>query len=167
MRVYQNALEQAKAELANHDKRGDELRATIQGLEGLVARPRARKKPGRKPGRKPGPKPGPKPGRKPGRKPGPKPAAKKAPANGRRSRAQGAGHPEVKPRAYRGKGTTEAYRLFLKEHGAKWTVPQIRNALIAGGLKKNPSALLTSIHGIIRRDRLQAEKKAKGAAKGK
>lgn len=152
-RIYRNALAQAQAELANHGKRGDELRATIRGLEALLADPLARKKPGPKPGAKKK-KPGPKPGRKPA-------AKKKAkPANGRRTRQQGAGHPEVSRFAYRGKGVTAAYRSFVAQYGAKYTVPQIRNALIAGGLKKDPSAVLTAIHGIIRRDRLAAEKKA-------
>lgn len=156
MRVYRRALEQAKAELANHGKRGKELQATIHGLEALLADPMARKKPGPKPGAKPRKKPGPKPGRKPGRKPA---AAKKAkPANGRRR--QGTGHPEVSPRAYRGKGVTAAYRSFVAQYGGKYTVPQIRNALIAGGLKKDSSAVLTAIHGIIRRDRIKAEKQA-------
>ena len=154
MRIYQSALAQAKAELANHSKRGEELRATIRGLEALMATPRAPKKPGPKPGAKPKKKPGPKPGRKPAAK-----KKKAKPANGRRSRQQGAGHPEVKRFAYRGKGVTAAYRSFVAQYGAKYTVPQVRNALIAGGLKKDPSAVLTAIHGIIRRDRIAAEKK--------
>ena len=91
-----------------------------------------------------------------------KPAAKKKtakPANGRKSRRQGAGHPEVSPFAYRGKGVTAAYRSFVAQYGATYTVPQVRNALIAGGLKKDPAAVLTAIHGIKRRDRIAAEKK--------
>ena len=89
------------------------------------------------------------------------PAAKKKtkPANGRKSRQQGAGHPEVSRFAYRGKGVTAAYRSFVAQYGAGYTVPQIRNALIAGGLEKDPAAVLTAIHGILRRDRIAAEKK--------
>ncbi len=171
LRTYQSALEQARAELANHDKRGEELRAVVQGLESLLAAPRPRKKPGPKPGSKARKKPGPKPRKKPGPKPGAKggrPKAKSQLKPGPRS--QGAGHPEVSPSAFRGLGTTKAYRRFLQEYGDGYTPPQIRDALIVGGLRpKSRSGLLTAIHGIIRRDRIKAEKeaKAKNAAQDK
>lgn len=160
LRTYQSALAQARTELANHDKRGEELRAVVQGLESLLGPAPASKKPSAKPRKKPGPKSVAAPSR-------PNVASRLKPG----PRSQGAGHPEVGPRAFRGLGTTKAYRRFLQEHGDGYTPPQVRDALIAGGLKpKTRSSLLTAIHGIIRRDRIKAEKEAragKSAAKGK
>ena len=88
-----------------------------------------------------------------------RPRSEQRPVNGRRRRRQGAGHPDVPPGHYRGLGVTSAYRKFTAEFGMGYSMPQIRNALLQGGLVKDPSSLLTAIHGIKRRDRIKAERK--------
>lgn len=79
--------------------------------------------------------------------------------NGRRKSA-GAGHPQVPADHYEGLGVTAAYRKFIAEFGAAtYTVPQIRDALVQGGVSATTrAALLTGLHSVRRRDRLAAEK---------
>lgn len=130
-RNYRAALKQAEAELAAHEQRGEALRATVEGLRNLLAvKPRGR------------------PVRKPAM----------AKRTRRRRRSAGAGHPEVPPGTFRGTGPTAAYRKFIEMYGDSYTVPQIRDALIQGGVRSSsPTSLLTGIHSVRRRDRLKAE----------
>lgn len=130
-RNYRAALRQAEAELAAHEQRGDALRATVEGLRSLLAvkaTVRARRKPARV----------------------------KRPR--RRRRSAGAGHPEVPPGTFKGTGPTAAYRKFIEMYGDSYSVPQIRDALIQGGVRSSsPTSLLTGIHSVRRRDRLKEE----------
>ena len=139
-RNYRAALRQAEAELAAHEKRGEALRATVEGLRNLLAV----KTPARR-----------------GRKPAPVQRRR------RRRRSAGAGHPEVPAGTFKGIGPTAAYRKFIEMYGDSYTVPQIRDALLQGGVRSSsPTSLLTGIHSVRRRDRLkaEAEKRASGLA---
>lgn len=130
-RNYRAALRQAEAELAAHQQRGDALRATVEGLRNLLAvkAPAAARR---------------------------KPTRAKRPR--RRRKSAGAGHPEVPPGTFKGTGPTAAYRRFIEMYGDSYTVPQIRDALIQGGVRSSsPTSLLTGIHSVRRRDRLKAE----------
>jgi hypothetical protein len=130
-RNYRAALKQAEAELAAHQQRGDALRATVEGLRSLLA-VKARGRTVRKPAM--------------------------AKRTRRRRRSAGAGHPEVPPGTFKGTGPTAAYRKFIEMYGDRYTVPQIRDALIQGGVRSSsPTSLLTGIHSVRRRDRLKAE----------
>ena len=130
-RNYRAALRQAEAELAAHQQRGDALRATVEGLRNLLA-VKASAGPRRKPARAKRPR--------------------------RRRKSAGAGHPEVPPGTFKGTGPTAAYRKFIEMYGDRYTVPQIRDALIQGGVRSSsPTSLLTGIQSVRRRDRLKAE----------
>ena len=130
-RNYRVALSQAEAELVAHQQRGDALLATVEGLRNLLAV------------------------RGPARV-ARKPAAAKRPR--RRRRSAGAGHPEVPAGTFKGTGPTAAYRRFIEMYGDAYTVPQIRDALIQGGVRSSSAtSLLTGIHSVRRRDRLKAE----------
>lgn len=128
-RNYRAALKQAEAELAAHEQRGEALRGTAEGLRKLLAvKPRA------------------------------KAARKLAKPVRRRRKSAGAGHPEVPPGTFRGTGPTAAYRKFIEMYGDSYSVPQIRDALIQGGVRSSSAtSLLTGIHSVRRRDRLKAE----------
>lgn len=143
---YEAALKQAEAELADHDQRGNALRDTVASLRALLALGAGA--------------------------PAAKPAARRAPRKvakprGTRTkrlkkprRSAGAGHPEVGANHYEGLGPTAAYRKFIAEFGYKYTVPQIRDALVAGGVQsKSATSLLTGLHSVRRRDRVKAEAK--------
>jgi len=137
---YRTALKQAEAELANHEKRGEALRNTIAGLKTLLGVDR---------------------------KPAPRPAPKRAPVRKKRKRRKsaGAGHPDVPAGTFKGMGPTYAYRKFVKIYGEGYTVPQIRDALVQGGVKsKSRTSLLTGLHSVRRRDRLKAEAAAHAAS---
>ena len=137
-RNYTAALRQAETELAAHQQRGDALRATVEGLRNLLA-VRAPKRAVRKP------------------------APAKRPR--RRRRSAGAGHPEVPAGTFRGTGPTAAYRKFIEMYGDSYTVPQIRDALIQGGVRSSSAtSLLTGIHSVRRRDRLKAEAQMQASA---
>lgn len=157
---YAAALKRARAELERHNERGEALQKAVEALAVLAADAApARRAPVR---RKPAAKPKAKAKAKkaaPRRKA--KAAPKRKPANGRRRR-KGAGHPTVPTGHYAGLGVTKAYRKFVAEFGAtKYSVPQIRDALVQGGVKSSSrSALLTGLHSVRRRDRLAAEKAA-------
>ena len=59
---------------------------------------------------------------------------------------------------YRGMGPTAAYRKFVSEFGDKYTVTQIRNSLIEGGVEaKSNTSLLTGLHAVRRRDAAKSE----------
>ncbi len=136
---YRTALQQAEAELANHEKRGEALRNTIAGLKTLLGVDR---------------------------KPAASPAPKRAPVRRKRRRRKsaGAGHPDVPAGTFKGMGPTYAYRKFVKIYGEGYTVPQIRDALVQGGVKsKSRTSLLTGLHSVRRRDRLKAEAAAQAA----
>lgn len=150
---YEVALKQAEAELASHDARGEALRAAVEALKGLVAAAPAKRAPARKPAR-----------RKPVKR---KVVKRKAKARARRPRkSAGAGHPEVAANHYRGLGPTKAYDKFVSEFGDKYSVPQIRDALIMGGVKSSsPTSLATGIHSVRRRRGLAAKAAAKAAKK--
>ena len=150
---YQAALQQAEAELAAHEQRGQALRNAVESLKALLdldsAKP-APKKPARAPAK-----------RKPGR-----PKKKRKVVRLRKPRrSAGAGHPPVASDHYTGLGPTAAYRKFIAEFGLDtYTVPQIRDALVAGGVEsKSSTSLLTGLHSVRRRDRVKAE--AEAAAK--
>lgn len=137
---YRTALKQAEAELANHEKRGEALRNTIAGLKTLLGVDR---------------------------KPASKAAPKRAPVRKRRKRRKsaGAGHPDVPAGTFKGMGPTFAYRKFISIYGDGYTVPQIRDALVQGGVRsKSKTSLLTGLHSVRRRDRLKAEAAARAAA---
>lgn len=140
-RNYRAALRQAEAELSAHEERGEALRATVDGLRNLLAAggpSRIVRKPGR-------------------------PAKRKR----RRRRSAGAGHPEVARGTFRGMGPTAAYRKFIEMYGDAYTVPQIRDALIQGGVRSSSAtSLLTGIHSVRRRDRLKAEAENQTEAAG-
>lgn len=137
---YRTALRQAEAELANHEKRGEALRNTIGGLKTLLGVDR---------------------------KPAPRAAPKRAPVRKKRKRRKsaGAGHPEVPAGTFKGMGPTFAYRKFVKIYGGGYTVPQIRDALVQGGVQsKSRTSLLTGLHSVRRRDRLKEEAEARKAS---
>ena len=145
-RDYRAALKQAEAELANHEKRGEALKNAIEGLTallGVVTRAPA-----------PAPAAAPAPRKR-----------KAAPVKKRKRRkSAGAGHPEVPAGTFKGMGPTFAYRKFLSIYGTGYTVPQIRDALLQGGVEsKSNTSLLTGLHSVRRRDRLkeEAEKRRK------
>lgn len=147
---YRTALRQAEAELANHEKRGDTLRATIAGLKSLLGVERkapaaaAAKPAAAKPARA-------------------KPARVKK--KRKRRKSAGAGHPEVPAGTFKGMGPTFAYRKFVQIYGDGYTVPQIRDALVQGGVEsKSRTSLLTGLHSVRRRDRLKAEADARRKA---
>ena len=129
-RNYRVALKQAEVELAAHEQRGMALRGAVDGLKTLLAA-QAPAKRGRK----------------------------GAPVKRRRRRkSAGAGHPEVPADTFRGMGPTAAYRKFLTMYGTAYSVPQIRDALIQGGVRSSsPTSLLTGLHSVRRRDRLKEE----------
>lgn len=138
-RNYRAALRQAEAELAAHEQRGEALRATVEGLRNLLAV----KAPSRR-----------------------RRTTAPAKRQRRRRRSAGAGHPDVPAGTFKGTGPTAAYRKFIAMYGDNYTVPQIRDALIQGGVRSSsPTSLLTGIHSVRRRDRLkaEAEKQAKAA----
>ena len=138
---YRTALKQAEAELANHEKRGDTLRNTIAGLKSLLGVER----------RTAAPAP---------RKPAARPKKKR-----KRRKSAGAGHPEVPAGTFKGMGPTFAYRKFVKIYGDGYTVPQIRDALVQGGVEsKSRTSLLTGLHSVRRRDKLKAEAEARRKA---
>lgn len=150
---YQAALQQAEAELAAHEQRGQALRNAVESLKALLDLDTA--------------KPAPKPTRAPAkRKPGrPKKKKRKVVRLRKPRKSAGAGHPPVASDHYSGLGPTAAYRKFIAEFGLDtYTVPQIRDALVAGGVEsKSSTSLLTGLHSVRRRDRVKAE--AEAAAK--
>ena len=76
-------------------------------------------------------------------------------------RTNGSKAPAIPPDFFRGKKPTQAYHEFVKLWGVNYTVPQIRDALIAGGIKGHSrGSLLAAIHSVLRRERLKAEGKA-------
>ncbi len=134
---YRVALKQAEAELAAHEQRGEALRTAVYGLKTLLADEVPASQ-----------------------------ARKRAPVRRRRRRkSAGAGHPEVPPGTFRGMGPTAAYRKFLTMYGDGYSMPQIRDALVQGGVRSDsPNALLTGLHSVRRRDRLKEEAARGGAA---
>ncbi len=126
-RNYRVALKQAEAELAAHEQRGGALRAAVEGLGRLVA---ADAPPPRSPA----------------------PAKRRK----RKRRSAGAGHPDVAKGTFEGIGPTDAYHKFTEMYGDNYTPPQIRDALIQGGVKsKSPKSVITVIYQI--RDQLKAK----------
>lgn len=94
---------------------------------------------------------------KPASVPGAGPTRRRKIPRRRRSTA-GAGHPEVAPDEFKGMGPTDGYRKFIATYGDKYTVPQIRDALVMGGVSSaTRTSLLTGLHSVRRRDRLKAE----------
>ena len=135
-RNYRVALKQAEAELAAHEQRGEALRAAVKGLTTLLATKAPAKR-----------------------------AQRRAPVKRRRRRkSAGAGHPEVPADTFRGMGPTAAYRKFLTMYGYEYTVPQIRDALIQGGVRSSSAtSLLTGLHSVRRRDRLKEDAERRAA----
>ena len=137
-RHYRTALKQAEVQLAEHEKSGEALRSTVDALKQLLGVGAARKPVAKKKRKK----------RATGRRPG-------------RKRA-GAGHPDVPTDAFLGMGPSSAYRKFVAQYGDGYTVPQIRDALVQGGVKSaTDSSLLSGIHSVRRRDRVKAQAAAK------
>ena len=140
-RDYRTALKHAEAELANQEKRGDALRATIDALKNLLGV-----------GQTAAPAPTPK-----------TPVVRKP---RKRRKSAGAGHPEVPRGTFKGMGPTYAYRKFVSIYGTGYSVPQIRDALVQGGVEsKSSTSLLTGLHSVRRRDRLkeEAQKRRQGS----
>jgi hypothetical protein len=140
-RDYRTALKHAEAELANQEKRGDALRATIDALKNLLGV-----------GQTAAPAPTPK-----------TPVVRKL---RKRRKSAGAGHPEVPRGTFKGMGPTYAYRKFVSIYGTGYSVPQIRDALVQGGVEsKSSTSLLTGLHSVRRRDRLkeEAQKRRQGS----
>lgn len=137
-RNYRVALKQAEAELAAHEQRGQALRSAVEGLKTLLA------------------------GAAPAKR-----ARRRGPVKRRRRRkSAGAGHPEVPADTFKTMGPTAAYRKFLTMYGSGYTVPQIRDALLQGGVRSSsPTSLLTGLHSVRRRDRLKEEAE-RSAAQG-
>ena len=135
-RNYRVALKQAEAELAAHEQRGDALRGAVAGLNSLLTAQAPAKR-----------------------------AQKRAPVKRRRRRkSAGVGHPEVPGDTFRNMGPTAAYRKFLTMYGNAYSVPQIRDALIQGGVRSSSAtSLLTGLHSVRRRDRLKEEAERSGA----
>ncbi len=125
-RNYGVALKQAEAELATHEQRGEALRKAVDGLKTLLAD-----------------------GSLAGQ------ARKRGPVKRRRRRkSAGAGHPEVPPGTFRSMGPTAAYRKFQAMYGNSYSVPQIGDALVQGGVRSSSRrSLLTGLYGIRGRDR--------------
>lgn len=137
-RHFRAALKQAEADLAAHERSGEALRNAVSALQQLLAP--AAPKPRRKKA-------------KPRKRPGPK--------------RSGAGHPDVPADTYQGMGPSVAYRKFVADYGDGYTAPQIRDALVQGGVKSaSESSLLTGIHAVRRRDLAKAKAAAKKAAAG-
>ncbi len=131
---YETALKQAEAELANHERRGEALRQTVDALKGLLALGPAKAAP----------------------------AKRRAPVRRKRRKKKGSDHPPIPSGLFRGMGPTAAYRKFVARFGADHPVPAIRDALLAGGVRtKSSTSLLTGIHSVRRRDAMKA--KAEGA----
>ncbi len=132
-RSYESALKQAQAELANHEKRGEALRQTVDALKGLLALG-----------------------------PAEAPTKRRAPVRRKRRKKKATNHPPIPSGLFRGMGPTAAYRKFVARFGADHPVPAIRDALLAGGVRtKSSTSLLTGIHSVRRRDAMKA--KAEGA----
>lgn len=154
---YEVALKQAEAELASHQKRGSTLQAAVDALRELLASapaPARRKPPTRR-----------KPAKRQARKP--KAAAKpKAKATVMRARKRAtAEHPQVASGHYAGLGPTLAYDKFVREFGDSYTVPQICDTLIMGGVKSTSrTSLSTGIHSVRRRRGLAPAKATKKTA---
>lgn len=82
----------------------------------------------------------------------------------RRRSSAGTGHPEVAPDEFRGMGPTDAYRKFVATYGDSYSVPQIRDALVSGGVNSaSRTSLATGLHAVRRRDRIKAEAAKKEA----
>ncbi len=151
---YAAALRHAEAELASHEERGQALRNTVESLRALLAL-----EPGEsaaQPSAAPAPKAKPRPRK--ARKPRKAAKPAKMPRLRKPRRSAGAGHPPVASDHYEGLGPTAAYRKFIAEFGPDaYTVPQIRDALVAGGVRsKSSTSLLTGLHSVRRRDSVKA-----------
>lgn len=148
---YAAALKQAEAELASHEERGQALRNTVESLKALLAFDAPEPAPAARPARKARK---PRKAKKPRKAPKPRKTAKlKKPR-----RSAGAGHPAVPANHYKGMGPTAAYRKFIAEFGQSYTVPQIRDALVVGGVRsKSSTSLLTGLHSVRRRDETKAK----------
>lgn len=151
-RSYEAALKAAEAELAAHDKRGEALRDTVKSLKALLAVGSVA--------------PAKKSAAKGVKKAAAKPAVRRrrTPRLKKPRRSAGAGHPAVGANHYSGMGPTAAYRKFIAEFGDSYTVPQIRDALVAGGVRaKTSTSLLTGLHSVRRRDQVKAEAQKRAA----
>ena len=74
------------------------------------------------------------------------------------SEENGASRPTIPPGFFKGKRATQAYRDFVGLWGADHPMPEIRDALIAGGIEaKSESALLQQLHSVKRRERKYSE----------
>ncbi len=130
---YEAALKRAEAELAGQDERGKALRNTVDALKALLALE---------------PAPAPKKRR----------TVRKRKKPGRRRTVGTSNHPPVPRNFFAGLGPTYAYRKFVAEFGADHPVPEIRDTLLAGGVKtKSATSLLTGLHSIRRRDAMKAK----------
>ncbi len=144
---YRAALKKAEAELAGHEKRGETLRQTVDGLRGLLAGGATAAAPAA-------------PKKRTVRK-------RKQPVRRRRRTIGKSDHPQVTPNFFKGLGPTAAYRKFVSEYGADHPVPAIRDTLLQGGVRsKSSTSLLTGLHSIRRRDNMKAELEG-GAGDGK
>lgn len=171
---YEAALKQAEAELANHQERGVALQAAVDALRELLAAAPApaRRKPARRKATR----------RKPAKRKAAKPRAAKSRAAAkpkakatvmRKTRkSPSAGLPQVAADHYKGLGPTTAYDKFVAEFGDGYSVPQIRDTLMSGGVNsKSATSLATGIYSVRRRRGIGTKParktKASAASKGK
>ena len=149
---YEVALKHAEGELANHEARGDALRAAVDALKGLLAS-------------EPAPAPAPaKPRRRKAAKRKVVRRKPKAAVKRKRRKSAGAGHPKVAADHYKGLGPVKAYDKFVAEFGDDYSVPQVRDALLMGSVKSSsPTSLATSIYSVRRRRAMAAAKKPAAA----
>jgi hypothetical protein len=69
---------------------------------------------------------------------------------------------KIPPDFFKGKKPTQAYRDFVRLWGDDYSVPQIRDAFIEGGMEaKSRNSLLAMLHSVVNREK---KKKAKEAA---
>ncbi len=154
---YAAALKQAEAELAAHDERGQALRNTVESLRALLAFGAPEPAPAARPARK---VKVPQKAKKPRKTKKARTAttARKMPRLKKPRGSAGAGHPSVPANHYQGMGPTAAYRKFIAEFGQSYSVPQIRDALVVGGVQsKSSTSLLTGLHSVRRRDEAKAK----------
>jgi len=79
---------------------------------------------------------------------------------GIRSETTGSIPPKIPPDFFKGKKPTQAYRDFVRLWGEDHSVPEIRNALIEGGIEtKSKNSLLAALHSVVNRDRKKKEKR--------
>jgi hypothetical protein len=69
----------------------------------------------------------------------------------------------IPPGLFAGKTATEAYRMLKQLYPGDYKAPEIADAFVAGGMEvKNRTALVQSIHSVLKRERWKREKERSG-----